>query len=68
MCSYSELFWSVVCRIRTETDRYFMSPYSVRMQKNVDHKQFSRSAYIYIYIYIINSIYLPCMQLLMAQS
>ena len=42
---YSELFWSVFCRIWTE---YGEIPYSVRMRENTDqnnseYKHFSRS-------------------------
>ena len=36
-CPYSELFWSVFSRIRTEYGEILrMSPYSVRMRENTD--------------------------------
>ena len=36
-CPYSELFWSVFSRIRTEYGEAFhISPYSVRMRENTD--------------------------------
>ena len=48
-CLYSELFWSVFSRIRTEYgEMWSVSPYSVRMQEkgdqdNSEYKHFSRS-------------------------
>ena len=37
MCPYSELFWSVSSRIRTEYGEILhISPYSVRMRENTD--------------------------------
>ena len=40
-CLYSELFWSVFSRIRTEHEEILrMSPYSVRMQENTDQNNF----------------------------
>ena len=48
-CPYSELFWSVFSRIRTEYGEIrSISPYSVRMQENKgqnnsDYRQFLRS-------------------------
>ena len=48
-CPYSELFWSVVSRIRTECgEMRSISPYSVRMRENTDQNNseyghFSRS-------------------------
>ena len=37
-CPYSELFWSVCFRIRTEivSEMFRISPYSVRMRENAD--------------------------------
>ena len=36
-CPYSELFWSVFCRFRTECGEILrISPYSVRMRENAD--------------------------------
>ena len=36
-CPYSELFWSVLSRIRTEYGKILrISPYSVQMQENAD--------------------------------
>ena len=49
-CSYSELFWSVFFRIRTEYGEIrSFSPYSVRMRENTDQNNceyghFSRNA------------------------
>ena len=49
-CPYSELFWSVFPRIQTEYGEILrISPYSVRMRKNLDqnnseYRQFLRSA------------------------
>ena len=38
-CWYSELFWSVFCRIRTECGQILrIPPYSVRMQEKTDQK------------------------------
>ena len=48
-CLYSELFWSVFSRIRTEYGEMLrISPYSVRMRKKTDqnnseYRYFSRS-------------------------
>ena len=48
-CPYSELFWSVISRIRTEFGEIrSISPYSVRMWENTDQNNseygyFSRS-------------------------
>ena len=48
-CPYSELFWSVFSRIRTEYEEILrISPYSFRMRKNKDqnnseYRHFSRS-------------------------
>ena len=48
-CPYSELFWSVFSRIRTEYGEILrISPYSVRMRENTDQNNseygpFSRS-------------------------
>ena len=40
-CPYSELFWSVFSRIRTEyREIQSISPYSVRMQENTDKNNF----------------------------
>ena len=37
-CPYSELFWSTFSHIRSEFEEILrISPYSVRLQKNVDH-------------------------------
>ena len=37
-CPYSELFWSTFSYIRSEFEEILrISPYSVRLQKNVDH-------------------------------
>ena len=37
MCPYSELFWSVFSRIRTENGEILrISPYSVRIRENTD--------------------------------
>ena len=50
-CQYSEFFWSIFCRIRTESGEIWsISPYSVRMQENTDQKNskygpFLRSAF-----------------------
>ena len=50
-CLYSELFWSVFSRIRTEYGEILrISPYSVRMRENTDQNNseychFLRSAY-----------------------
>ena len=46
-CPYSELFWSVFSRIRTDS----FSPYSVQMQENTDQNNceyvhFSRSVQV----------------------
>ena len=49
-CRYSEFFWSVFSRIRTEYEQILrISPYSIRIQENGDQKiseygHFSRSA------------------------
>ena len=51
-CPYSELFWSVFSRIRTEYAEILnISPYSVRIWENTDRKNsekghFSRSVYL----------------------
>ena len=48
-CPYSELFWSVISRIRTDYGEIrIISPYSVQMQENADqnnseYKHFSCS-------------------------
>ena len=48
-CPYSEFFWSLFSRIRTEYgDIWSISPYSIRMRENTDqrnseYKHFSRS-------------------------
>ena len=48
-CLYSEFYWSVFSRIRTEyREIWSISPYTVPMRENVDQKnseyeQFSRS-------------------------
>ena len=61
-CLYSEFFWSVFSRIRTEyVEILLMSPYSVRMRENTDHKiseygHFSRSAYSYNFTTFVTSI------------
>ena len=50
-CPYSELFWSVFSRIRTEYGEIqIISPYSVRMRENTDQSKseyghFLRSEY-----------------------
>ena len=50
-CPYSELFWSVPSRIRTEYGEMLrIYPYSVRMRQNVDqnnseYRHFLRSRY-----------------------
>ena len=60
MCPYSELFWSVLPRIRTEyREVQSISPYSVRMQGNTDQNnseygQFQRSATCYVPNFTIN--------------
>ena len=60
MCPYSELFWSVLPRIRTEyREVQSISPYSVRMQGNTDQNnseygQFQRSATCYVPNFKIN--------------
>ena len=45
-CAYSELFWSIFSRIRTEYwEILLISPYSVRMQENGDQNN-SESGHI----------------------
>ena len=40
-CPYSEFFWSVFSRIRTEYAEILrISPYSARMRENTDQKNF----------------------------
>ena len=40
-CPYSELFWSVFSRIRTEFGEILrISPYSVQMRENADQNNF----------------------------
>ena len=40
-CPYSELFWSLFSRIRTEYGEILrISPYSARMPENTDQKNF----------------------------
>ena len=52
-CPYSKLFWPVFSRIQTEYGEILrISPYSVRMRKNVDqsnseYRHFSRSVIIH---------------------
>ena len=54
-CAYSELFWSVFSRIRTESGEILhISPYLVRMRENTDQNNseyghFSRSVTLMIY-------------------
>ena len=45
---YSELFWSAFSRMRLNTERYSVSPYSVRIrayadQNNFEYEHFLRS-------------------------
>ena len=60
-CPYSEFFWSVFSRIRTEYGEILrISPYSVRMRENTDQKNsenghFSCSVYSPIYFMIIEN-------------
>ena len=38
-CSYSDFFWSVFSRIRTEyREKFHISSYSVQMRENTDQK------------------------------
>ena len=52
-CLYTELFWSVFSRIRTEYEETLrISPYSVRLRENMDKKNseylhFLRSVELY---------------------
>ena len=57
-CPYSELFWSVISRIRTEYGEIqSISPYSVRMRENTDQNNskyghFLRSITLIIYTFL----------------
>ena len=46
-CSYSELFWSALSRIRTEYREILrISPYSVQMRENADHNNSDYGHYL----------------------
>ena len=69
-CPYSEFFWSVFSRIRTEYGNILrISSYSVRMQENRDQKyseygHFSRSEldvrFPFPFFHIVFPLYLHC--------
>ena len=51
-CPYSELFWSVFCRIWTEYEEILrISPYSVRIRENADQ---NNSEYGHFYVMIMS--------------
>ena len=46
-CSYSEFFWSIFYRIRTEYGEILrISPYSVRMLENTDQKNYEHGHFL----------------------
>ena len=50
-CSYLEFFWSVFSRIRTEYgDSLSNSPYTVKLRKNIDHKNFEQGQFYAVYL------------------
>ena len=55
-CPYSEFFWSVFSRIRTECgDLRSKSPYSIRMWENTDQKNFEYGHTFYAMPYLAKS-------------
>ena len=52
-CPYSNFFWSIFSRIRTECgDLRRKSPYSVRMQENMDQKTPNTDTFRAVYVVI----------------
>ena len=55
-CHYSELFWSAFFRIRTEYGEILrISPYSVRMRKNMDQNNSEYGHFLRIVLFIFES-------------